>query len=166
MICLFDCERSSVWKNEIEVLEFISALNNCGHSSILVHLVEGIIWLTLPQWVQEDLDIWVNSLSDVLFSHFLSEELHFGTNFRINVGSMRIMHFLNTGWWSKQELTKSISFNHCLKISWNGFWFLVLDSWGTSCSSSGCWLTFGSKISEGNLDKLIVSEFTKYFVHF
>ncbi len=47
VICFPYCEWGSVWENEIEVLKLIAALDTSGHSSFIMHFLQGICGLTL-----------------------------------------------------------------------------------------------------------------------
>lgn len=69
------CVGHSLLENEIKVIELLSAVYASGYFLVGDKLLKGVVWLPGSHSIQKDLGLWVNIVSDILFTHFLGEEL-------------------------------------------------------------------------------------------
>jgi len=76
VVSLADCVRYSRREHKVQVVELITAVNAACNKLLFMQLLKSVIGLSLTNRVEEDLDIWVNSLTNVLLPHLFGQELH------------------------------------------------------------------------------------------
>lgn len=70
VLTTLDAERYAPWENKVQIIEFLSTVDNCGDKFLFSNSFQGVSWLTKSDWVNVSLLLRDGAFTVVHVSEF------------------------------------------------------------------------------------------------